>query len=83
MRQAPFHGASRIIGFSQWSRLYDVHGQELAHDGKSAASVLLAYQTPGVVIPPLAQEELEAFALELVGEQGYAATTVPETTDTR
>jgi len=52
-------------GLSRWSKLYDVHGQELAHDGKSAASVLLAYQTSGAVIPPLAQEELEAFALEL------------------
>lgn len=52
-------------GFSQWSKLYDARNQELAHDGRSAASILLAYQTPGAVIPPLAQEELEAFALGL------------------
>jgi len=52
-------------GFAQWSKLYDVYGQELAHDGKSAASVLLAYQTPGEVLVDLSSEELEAFAQEL------------------
>lgn len=31
-------------GFAQWSKLYDVSGQELAHDGRSAARVILAYQ---------------------------------------
>lgn len=53
-------------GFAEWSKLYDVSGQELAHDGKSAASVLLAYQTPGEVVPILAREELEVFAQELI-----------------
>ena len=55
----------RAGGFARWSKLYDVHGQELAHDGKDVAGILLAYQTPSSVIPRLAQEELEDFALEL------------------
>jgi hypothetical protein len=53
-------------GFAEWSKLYDVSGQELAHDGKSAARVLLAYQTIGELVPNLAHEELEAFAQELI-----------------
>lgn len=52
-------------GLNRWSRLYSAQGEELAHDGRSAASVLLAYQTPVAVIPYLEREELEAFAQEL------------------
>lgn len=52
-------------GLSRWSRLYDTQMEELAHDGRSAASILLAYQTPVAVLPRLTEGELEAFAQEL------------------
>src|SRR5260370_4403778 len=37
-----------------WCKLYDADGQQLAQDGRSAASVLLEYQTPAsiVTLPP-------------------------------
>lgn len=38
-------------GFSVWCKLYNASRQELAHDGASAARVLLQEQTPADLIP--------------------------------
>jgi hypothetical protein len=40
-------------GIAGWCKLYDVYGQELAKDGQSAAHILLYYQTPASIVPPL------------------------------
>jgi hypothetical protein len=52
-------------GFCQWCTLTDAHGTLLSTDGRSAARVLLDYQTPVSVVPnapieagPAAQHEL-------------------------
>lgn len=38
-------------GFAQWCKLHDAHGARLSEDGRSAARVLLDYQTPVEVLP--------------------------------
>ena len=45
---------------SAWCRLYDASGQELARDGLVAARILLTYQTPVGMIPPLSASDLLA-----------------------
>jgi hypothetical protein len=43
-------------GFSQWCMLTDAYGISLSRDGSSAASVLLAYQSPTLLVPAYHQK---------------------------
>jgi hypothetical protein len=40
-------------GIAGWCKLYDADGQELAQNERSAVHVLLEYQTPASIVPPL------------------------------
>jgi hypothetical protein len=42
-------------GIAGWCTLYDADGQELSRDGRSAACILLNYQTPASIVLPLSE----------------------------